>query len=332
VTRAALVLALAGIALATALVAREGAGAVFAALAAAGAGVVWASALHLVPMVLNARAWQLLLGGGGRGRSLAFFTWLVWVREAVNGLLPVARVGGEVASARLMSRRGIASAPAVASIVADMTVSLATQATFTVAGVALLAGRDRSGSFARAGWASLAAAAIVIALLVGAQRAWGFETLGKAVGRVLGRRFDGLARGGRRTDRALRAVYRSRARVLACAGWQLAGWLAGAAEIWAFLAFAGAPVPITDAIALEALVQAASSAAFVMPAALGVQEAAFAAVGAALGLPPGTALAAALFRRARDVLVFLPALLAWQGDEGRRLLAAPSPSGDRVSG
>jgi putative membrane protein len=331
VRRAGLLLGLAGLAVATALVAREGAGAVFAALAAAGAGVVWASAFHLVPMALNGRAWQLLVGRG-RGRSLAFFTWLVWVREAVNGLLPVARVGGEVATARLMIRRGVRAAPAVASIVADMTVCLATQAIFTVLGLALLAGRPRAGSLARAGWAALAAGAIVVAAIAAAQRFGAFEALGRAAGRFLGRRFEGFARGGRRTDRALRAVYRGRGRVVACAAWQLAGWIAAAGEVWIFLAMGGTRITIADAIALEAMVQAAASAAFVVPGALGVQEAAFVAVGSAIGLPPSVALAAALFRRARDVLVYVPALVAWQADEGRRLLGARGPSGERAGG
>lgn len=40
-----------------------------------------------------------------------------------------------------------------------------------------------------------------------------------------------------------------------------------------------------------------------------------------LGLSPELSLALALTRRARDLIVFLPGLLAWQAQEGRRLLA-----------
>ncbi len=80
------------------------------------------------------------------------------------------------------------------------------------------------------------------------------------------------------------------------------------------------------------MVQAASSAAFVVPGALGVQEAAFLAAGSAVGLPASVALAAALFRRARDVLVFVPALVAWQAEEGRRLVAARGAERQRAGG
>jgi putative membrane protein len=245
----------------------------------------------------------------------------VWVREAVNGLLPVARVGGEVAAARLMIQRGVRAPTAVASIVADMTISLGTQALFTVVGVVLLVGRDPTGVLARSGALLLLGAALLVLLLAVAQRLGAFGAAGRVARRMLGDRVEGLVRGGRRTDRALRAVYRGRLRVLGCAAWQLAGWAAGAAEIWTFLALIGARVPVSDAIALEAMVQAVSSAAFVVPGALGVQEGAFAVVGHAIGLPPGVALALAIFRRARDIIAFVPALVLWQGTEGRRLLA-----------
>ena len=321
-TRAALVLALAGIALATALVAREGAATVFEALAATGAGVVWSSALHAVPMTLNARAWKHLVGGGGRRRTLGFFTWLVWVREAVNGLLPVARVGGEVAAARLMIRRGVPAGPAVASLAGDTTISLATQGLFTLVGLALLAGRGGSGVLARAGGLSLAVAVAVVAILAVVLRRGLFETLGRVARAVAGGRLERLAVGGRRTDRALRAVSRRPRRVLGCAAWQLAGWLAGAGEICVWLVLLGAGFRPYDAVVIEALVQAASSAAFVVPGALGVQEGAFLALGTAVGLPPDVSLALAIFRRARDLIVFVPALLLWQGQEGRSLFAA----------
>jgi glycosyltransferase 2 family protein len=319
VRRAALLLGLAGLAAATALVARAGIATVAAALSAAGAGVVWASLVHAVPMALNARAWQLLVGRG-RGRTLPFFSWLVWVREAVNGLLPVARVGGELVTFRLLVRRGVPASQAGASLVADVTVSLATQVVFTVGGVWLLAVRAPGGPLVRTAWAAVAAAIPLVLLLALLQRAGAFELLARAARALAGRRLSALAGGGRRIDRATAAVYRSPRRIARCAAWQLAGWAAGAGELWAFLAFAGRPVAATDALALEAIVQALSSAAFVVPGALGVQEGAFVAAGVALGIGPDVALAAALARRARDLVLFVPALALWQWQEARAAL------------
>lgn len=330
-TRAAALLGLAGLFAATALIAREGFATVFGALAAAGAGVVWASLLHVVPMTLNARAWQRLVarggrrrrGGGGRprARSLPFFTYLVWIREAVNGLLPVARVGGEIASVRLMRARGMRIAPAVASLVVDMTIGLATQLVFTVVGVALMLGRWGGGPLVKYAALGIGVGTPLVLLLVMAQRRGIFGGLGSLVRAASAGRLAAFAEGAPRVDRAVNAIYGRRARLIACAGWQLAGWVAGAGEIWLVLAFMGTPIAVADAVLVEALVQALSSAAFVVPGALGVQEGAFVALGAVVGLGPETALAVALSRRARDLMLFLPALAVYQAVEGRRYFA-----------
>jgi putative membrane protein len=316
VTRLAAAAGLLGLAIATALLVRAGLGPVAAAFAAGGAGVALATLFHLVPMALNARAWQLL-AGRGRGRTLRFFTWLVWVREAVNGLLPVARVGGEVATARMLTRHGVRTAPAVASLVLDVTLTLVTQAVFTLIGLGLLAARHPGSVLARPAWLCLAAGVPIVAALIWVQRSGALRWIERIV------RLPAALRAGaspRRLDRAVQALWRRRARLVRSAGWQLAGWVAMAGELWIFLRAAGAPIPVLDAVLIEALVQALASAAFVVPGALGVQEGAFLALGGVVGLSPDVALALALSRRARDVLLFVPALIVWQLGAGRRLL------------
>ena len=77
-------------------------------------------------------------------------------------------------------------------------------------------------------------------------------------------------------------------------------------------------MPVADAVIIEAVVQAVSSSAFIVPGALGVQEGGFLAIGSVLGLAPDLALALALMRRARDILIFLPALVVWQAAAGKR--------------
>src|SRR5581483_1254241 len=96
---------------ATALILYFGAGSVIAIFASVGWGLRWEALFHLVTMAANARAWQLLIPGPGRPRFL-FFLWMIWGREAVNTLLPVARIGGEVAGAWLLIGRGVRKRPA----------------------------------------------------------------------------------------------------------------------------------------------------------------------------------------------------------------------------
>ncbi|MBI1207703.1 MAG: hypothetical protein GC191_10500 [Azospirillum sp.] len=320
--RTATVLGLVGLAAATGLIAWQGVAAVLTALAGAGFGIVWASLFHLVPMALNARAWQVLWPGAQRP-SLWFFTETVWLREAVNGLLPVARIGGEVVSARLMMQRGLRTAPVVASLVVDMTVCIGTQFLFTVLGlVVLMANTDDGETVARIGLGLLITIPL-LALLVLVQKYGLFELAARLFRALFGDRWSGLAVSSERLDRAVRLFYRRRGRILSCALWQFVAWVSGTGEIWLALYFLGQPVTLLEALLIESLAQAVSSAAFVVPGAIGVQEGGFVLFGSLLGLGPEVSLALALARRARDLLLFLPPVIAWQIFEGRRLVQQP---------
>jgi uncharacterized membrane protein YbhN (UPF0104 family) len=107
--------------------------------------------------------------------------------------------------------------------------------------------------------------------------------------------------------------------------------VATALEIWLALYFLGAQVSFTEAVVIESLIQAVSSAAFFVPGGLGVQEGGFILIGGALGLEPSTCLALAGARRIRDLLIFVPGLFAWQlaesaGKTRGRLVGALSPA------
>jgi putative membrane protein len=302
------------------LIVYHGAGEVFTVLAGAGLGILWASLFHLIPMAVNARAWQILLPGAARPGVL-FFTWAVWVRESINGLLPVARIGGEIVSARLLIWHGVRPSPAVASLVVDMTLSIVSQFVFTVIGLGLL--MLRSDDVATVGRISLGLliAVPIVAALVAVQRLGMFGVLGRVFNALFKDRWAALVASADRLDRWVRLLYRRRNRLLACGLWQLAGWALGAGEIYLALYFLGHPVSLLDALLIEALAQAVSSAAFVVPAAIGVQEGGFLLFGTLLGLSPEISLALALARRARDLIMFAPPLLIWQWFEARRLLA-----------
>jgi uncharacterized membrane protein YbhN (UPF0104 family) len=84
------------------------------------------------------------------------------------------------------------------------------------------------------------------------------------------------------------------------------------------LAMIGEPIAFWRIVALESLIFALRGAAFVIPGAIGVQEAGYVLLGPLIGLPPETAVALSLIKRARDVTLGLPALLVWQVLDLRR--------------
>ncbi len=319
--RTAIIFGLLGLAAATALFLWQGIDAVMGAFASAGLGIVWASLFHFLPMLLNARAWQVLLPATRRRPSLVVFYWAVLLRESVNGLLPVARIGGEVVTARLLMSHGLRPPGAVASLVVDVTISIISQFGFALLGLALLALRGGNSSLLHDVIIGLLVAVPVIVVLALVQRIGLFVLLARLFRTLFGDRFDTLVGGAQPLDRAVRRLYRRRRELTMCGAWQLAGWIAGAGEIWIALNFLGRPVGFGDAVIVEALIQALSSGAFVVPGALGIQEGGFLVIGGMIGLPPDIALALALMRRARDILLFAPALIVWQVSLGRRFLA-----------
>lgn len=305
-----------GLLLALALFAHEGVAPIVQLLLAAGSGLVLAALWHAVPMLINARAWQVLLVPTAR-TNLAMMAAAVWVRESVNGLLPVARIGGEIAAYRLLTRRGAMRVPVAASLVVDMAVSLLSQGLFCLLGVALLVEAGGASAIATrliGGFVLLVALGAAFALMQGRGL---FEPIMRMADRLMAGRLAGMVGQSARIDRATRAIYRRRRRVLACFAWQFAGWVAGAGEIWLALLFLGHRVTPAHALLVEALVQAVSSVAFVVPGALGVQEGGFLLIGAALGIDGPTSLALAAARRLRDLVVFFPGLLVWHRLESR---------------
>src|ERR1700686_2412025 len=315
-------LAIAGLVLAVALFVREDVRGIVDLVITAGPGLVVAGPFPFFPMIANAPPWQRRVPAPRRP-GLRVLTWAIWVRESVNGLLPVARVGGEIIAFRILRRHVALQSEAAASLVVAMALSIFSQAGFALLGLGLLfAGTHTSVATTQ----FLLGVACMIPLGVGcvlAQRGGALS----AVTRVLDRLFKGrLASAITRSERlenAIRDVYQRRGDLGACFAWQLVGWLLGAGEIWLALYFFGQPRSMLDALVIEALVQAISSAAFVVPGALGVQEGGFLLIGAGLGVDGTTAQALAAARRLRDVIVFFPGLTAWQWAEWR---ARPKPT------
>jgi putative membrane protein len=271
-----------------------------------------------VPLLLNTLSWRALLPAAVRPR-LGTLLRLRWIGAAVNALLPVAQIGGDMARARLLAVRGVRGSIAAASMIADVAVGMTTQAAFTVVGVAALALRGQVGSLA----AALAVGLLMIVLSAGALLA--VARLG--VRRILAalpflRRGDHLRALTARAediDQALDALFRRRGDLTWAFVLHLAGWFAQVAETWLVLRLLGRPVTPGVALIIESLAATARAAAFFVPGGLGVQEGALVGVAAAVGVDAPHGLALGIVKRAREVLISAPALLAWSIAE-RRLL------------
>jgi putative membrane protein len=314
--------ALAGLLISGWLVWQDHPEAVWALLRAGGLGLVLAGLVHVLPMLANAKDWQTLIRGPHRP-GLAAMLHLVWIRESVNSLLPVARIGGELVSFRLMRRRGMPAATAAASLVVDMQLTLISQLVFTVGGIAFLLAQTDSPALrvARTLARDLAWGVLVLApiftLFALVQHARPFERMARLFNRMTSGKLAALVGASAQIDLRIRSTWRRTGVVLRYIFvWQVLQTLATSLEIWVALHFLGVRATLLEAFVIESLIQAVSSAAFFVPGGLGVQEGGFVLIGGALGLEPATCLALAGARRIRDLLIFVPGLLAWQVAEG----------------
>jgi putative membrane protein len=303
-------------------------------LAAAWA-VPGAIALHAVQLYLSAVAWRS--AAGVERPSTATFFFIRWIREAVNSLLPVAQLGGNLVGIRLLMQRGVSGAVAGAGTTLDITMEALTQFLFTVLGIAVLAFADDGRSLGWAGaWAggwgggwlegALATMALGLIGFVIAQRA-GLLRIVEALARRLQRMFPSLSADAvRGLHEELMRLQKDRAALLRATSLHLVAWVVGIVETWLILKTMGVPVSLAEATVIESLGMAARSAGFVVPGALGVQEAGFILVCDLFGIGPDNAIALSMVKRVRELLVGLPGLAAWQWAEGRRLMRRRHPT------
>lgn len=316
--RVAALFGLLGLAIATGVIAYTGYDPIMQALAQAGWGILWTSLYHLVTILLSVIGWRILIPGKKRP-SLGFFFYLLWLRSSVNNLMPVARIGGEVVAVRIMTKHGIRKTLAIASTVVELTTSVIAVFLFDIVGIGLFTWHITDQKI---GWKLLFGVLFslpAIVAMVFVQRVGFFGLLSKLFHTMFRQSWTKLAGSAAKLDRAVHTTYRRYDRVLICSFWQLMAWTAGVGEIWLSLHFLGHPTSLLESFMLEALIQATASAAFVVPGALGVQEAGFVLFGHMLGLTPEISAAMALIRRCRDIIVFVPGLVVWQIQEGRWL-------------
>jgi putative membrane protein len=279
---------------------------------------------HIIPLSFSVFSWRALIVAASRPRVATVF-WVRWIRESINSLLPVAGVGGDFAGVRLLAQQGVPGVDAAASVVVDATDGVATQLVFVLVGVALLVGRSGGQGVHDAAYGLLVGLAVFVALIAGFLRAQHrnlFATILRFAHRLApGQGLGDLAGGAAaKVDEAIVATYRRRGSLVNASLIRLAGWAAGAGEVWLVLHVLGRPFGLVDSFVLESLSSGVIAAAFLAPGALGAQEGAFVLFGHLFGLPADVALAISLSKRVREIALGVPGLILWQWIEGRRFI------------
>ena len=278
--------------------------------------------LHLFQLHLSAVAWRISVGPPPEARppGIGRYMLIRWVREAVNSMLPVAQLGGNLVGIRLLMHRGVPAPQAGAGTTIDLTIEALTQFLFTLAGIAALAAISPDRSWAPWVEAFVAATAVALGGFVLAQRAGLMrlvETLADRLARVIPAPPPGAPH---RLHAELLRLQKDRTALAKATALHLLAWMLGIAETWLALAAMGHPATLAQALVVDSLGMAARSAGFVVPGSLGVQEAGFVLAASLVGQPPEAAIALSMVKRLRELTVGATGLVAWQWTEGRRLL------------
>ncbi len=316
-----LAVALLGVALGIYLVRYVGFAAVLSAATAVGwHGFALLCLYNLALFALLGSAWYVLFPQPPRW-YLSLVIWARMVRDSAGEVLPFSQLGGMVLGVRAATLHRMPAPLASGSMIVDVTTELLAQVAYAALGVAILIVRSPHGA-----GASLRTTVLVAGVVLAAAGAGVFIVLqlqGRRLTEKMAIRLLPAAAGAatKSLGSVLDTIYRSRTRVVLSATVHLAGWIAGAVAAWIAYRLIGVNAQLPAVIAIESLVYAARSVAFVVPNALGVQEAAYAALAPLFGIGAEYGLAVSLIKRARDLAIGIPVLLLWQGVEGRRALA-----------
>jgi len=321
---------LAGLVLTAALLVWAGANQVAGAVMATGvAGVLAVTLFNAVPIAICGLAWRAVLEPAPR-RANWLMIWVRFLRSSVSELVPI---GGELLAIRVMTLHGVGAVTAGAATVVDLTLELLSQLAFTALGLLFLTLDGRHDALAF--WSKIGLGMVTLAALgfFLAQHSGILGWLERLPHRLAARaswaRLPELV--GLHSE--VQAIYRRPRALLGGFLWHCLGWIAGAGEAWLALWLLNAPLGLGEVLVLESLAFALRSAAFAVPAALGVQEGGYVALGVIFGLGPEVALALSLLKRAREVVLAAPALVAWKFLELRAwhrrslaLAASPQPA------
>jgi putative membrane protein len=322
------VLALFGVLIGVVLVAYFGVGNVVAAVSKIGWSefaliVGW----QIVLFVVLGIAWDIIMPAAD-GRRFWVPIWGRMVRDAATNCLPFSQVGGFIFGARAITLQGVEWHTATASTVVDVTAEFLAQIVFACVGLAILVLRVPGSRIAFPVEAGIGLAVLACFAFIWVQKGVGsiFARLGT---RIAGARFQDARERVEVLQAELGLIYGHTRRLALGFFFHLIGWLCTGVAGWIGFHALGVPIDFDDAMAIEALLSAATAAAFLVPVNAGVQEAGYAGLGAVFGVPPEVSLGVSLVRRGRDLVVGVPILLIWQLLEMRRLrrVAAAQGSG-----
>lgn len=313
---------LVGLALTGYLISRHNLGALWASFAALGWGFLLLPLVYLPNIGVDSQCLRMVFPPDRKPRYRRA-VWGTFVARAVNTLLPVASVGGEVVKARILVQGGTPGVLVGAGVVVDKTVQTVSLGLWGLIGLGSLVLLEASGGIVQGAAVATFGLGAGAAGFILVQRAGALGSLSRGLqsmlGRRLGERMAGLVDIASRSDEALKDSYRRPWRFVAAILLMTAARTFLAVEVWLVANLIGLPLDFLEALMLKSLTGAIRGAIFVVPSGIGIQESGFVLLGAMFGWPAEAMLAISLATRGREIAFGVAGLVGWQLAEGHTI-------------
>ena len=267
---------------------------------------------HIPTLFFDALAWRIFIQKG----NLSFF-WsfiITWISQASGKFFPTGTVTGEFIRIYLGIKKGLTFHESSSTVFADLVI--ATLSLFIISSFSILVVLSENVTFFKNEQSFFVIFSLFILLcgcifffyLIKKRLVKKFLTKKSFFNlRIRKKNIKFLLK----LDLSLHNLSKNKVNILKATLSRLFGWIFGAFEIYIFLMIIGVEISFIDVILIEAFTGLIKSIVFFIPGALGVQELAFVLIGGYVGLGDSISFAIALGRRIREIVVGLPAVVAW---------------------
>ena len=237
----------------------------------------------------------------------------LWVGRAINTILPVATIGGEIAKARLLIFWGTPVVNVCASVLVDKTVQALALIPWAIIGITLLIYLAVDNELAMLLTLGTLILGLGIAGFIFFQRTGIFGFFAKIIGKFhVTDSWGEITLKASDVDKSVNEIYANKEKFIFSILWRTLGLVLQTSEVWLACYLLGHPISLIEAIMLKSLTSIITDLAFIIPNGYGVQEGGYLVLGVLIGLTPEFSLALSLATRVRELIIDIPGLLYWQ--------------------
>ncbi len=306
-----------GIFLIFSLIIWQGIDSIETSFAQAGWGLIWITPYFIFPLLILSGSWNILFPKSHKPKFKNVF-FATWIGTAINWLLPVAQIGGDISKAIWLSRRGSHGAFIGASTLVDKTLQAFAQLIVSFIGIAIwVSFIDENKWTLPLTLFSILLFGLIYLFYLLQKRGLASRFTKFALRSTNGKKFIALAGSADKFDAYVREIYKNYHKLFLSLIYRVIARLLMAGETWFILYLMGHPVSIIEAVLIETIAQTIKAAAFLVPGGYGVQEGGVMIVGTLLGIPTSLSLSLVLAKRSREIIIAIPALCYWYLGESR---------------